>query len=104
MNKTTVYRSLGKAKLSRTRGLGQLDGQNFIAVVFWSMRRYELGVSLVATNNYEIRMQKSSSTMFYFSQTFFKATRAFSVQETQKWTLNSQCSARINLPYRITEC
>lgn len=51
INKTNGYkiRGLGKAKLSRTRFFGQHDGQDFTAVIFLSIRKHELGISLVAT-------------------------------------------------------
>lgn len=51
INKINGYKSrgLGKAKPSRTRFFGQHDVPDFTAVIFWSVRKYELGISLVAT-------------------------------------------------------
>lgn len=51
INKTNSYkiRGLGEAKLNRTGDFGQHDGQDFTAVIVWSIRKYKLGMSLVAT-------------------------------------------------------
>lgn len=51
IRKTSGYkiRGLGKAKLSRTRFFGQHDGQDFTAIIVWSVRKYEPGISFVTT-------------------------------------------------------